>query len=170
MMARLAGAAACGLALLAGAPWWCLLALPGFLLPGRVAPILGTLVLVVLLPAPVGATPLALLKDAALVGCGLLAAWACFLRQGREVPWVAVPYYAGLAIGLCALWLVLPPRDFWVHSDVAARARILVLMAAALVLGSLGYLPRYRNGVPEVPGARVADSGSGTDGTRADTL
>lgn len=167
MRARALGVAACGLALAAGAPWWSLLALLGFLLPGRLAPIAGTLLMVASLPAPVLGGWRGLLQAVALLGCGTLAAWACFLRQGREVPWVAVPWFVGAALLLCAAWLVLPPSGFWTGSDVAARVRILALMACAIVLGTLGYLPRYRNGVS---GDRPVDRGSGTDGERAETL
>ncbi|HEX2066926.1 MAG TPA: hypothetical protein VHI93_08955 [Candidatus Thermoplasmatota archaeon] len=160
MRARLVGAGAATLALVAGAQWWgALAAATIFQLPGRLAAALGAAAVLASLAPATGDSWRAVPAFAA----GTLAAWAALLRLAPRVPWVAVPSYVAAALGLAVLWPVLPPAGFWVDSDVAARARILALACLAL-LGAALYGARYRN-VPDAAGG----DGGGTGGAREET-
>lgn len=169
MIARLLGAAGAACALLAGAPWW--LALPAaalFLPPGRLAPLAG-LALTVAAPRLADASPLG---DMAAFAAGALAALAVLHRVGGRLPWVALPWFGGLALVAALTWTYLPPPTFWTQSDVGARARLLALAALALVGCTLSYRPRYRNPAPEegeagAPGEAGETGGGGTMGAVA---
>jgi hypothetical protein len=162
MIPILLGAAAAAAALLAGAPWW--LALPAgalFALPGRLAPAAGAVAVAASLPWDASGAIASLLCWAA----GTLAALAVAMRLGGTVPWVALPWAAGLVVLAELAWRALPPEGFWSGGDLAVRARLALLGAFALVGLALSYRPRYRN--VEEPGA--AAGASGTAGAREDT-
>lgn len=181
MKARLLGAGAALLAFLAGAPWWAaLLGAVLFQVPGRIAPLLGTVAVVALLDPATGPW----WRDLLCLACGILAGLACLARLARTLPWVALPYVAGGVVLLSLLWARLPPAPehaFWTGTDLSVRARIAVLAALMLVASSLRYLPRYRNvpsppPVPAPPGPPLPPlpplpgppkvPGGGTDGAR----
>ena len=132
---------AAALGLLAGSPWWILLAALPAAIPWRLPPVISAFAIVALLPWQAGPVWL----DLACVVAGVLAAWAALHRLAGVVPWVALPYLVGLVLVLGILWPFLPPEGYWVDSDVAVRARILVLAAVAVVASAVHYLPRYRN-------------------------
>jgi len=157
MMARILGGAACALAFVLGAPWWaCVAALAGFMVPGRLAPVAGTIVVLAFLPAGIGPAWTSL----ALVAVGTLAAAACLVRLGGAIPWVALPWLGGVAAILLLAWPFLPPDGFWEGTDVAVRARILVLAAVAMVGMAVTYRPRYRDEVQGVALEPLTDEGS----------
>ncbi len=165
MIPLILAAVAALLGLLAGAPWWILLfALPAAI-PWRLPPALGAIAIVALLPWAPGTA-----GQLACFAAGLLAAWSALHRLGGAVPWAAVPWVGGAVLLLSFAWGVLPPAGYWSDSDVAIRARIVVLAALAAVAGAATYLPRYRNPAPgPAPGPPAADSGAlGTSGGRDD--
>ena len=141
MIPLILAAVAAALGLLAGAPWWILLAALPAAVPWRWPPVVSAVAIVALLPWGDGPLWMAL----ACFTAGLLAAWAALHRLGAAVPWVAVPWYFAGVLVLGALWPVLPPAGYWADADVAIRARILVLAALAVVGGAVRYLPRYRD-------------------------
>lgn len=141
MMPLLLAALAAALGLLAGGPWWILLAALPAALPWRLPPALAAVAIVALLPWDAGP----LWKDLACAAAGVLAAWAPLYRLARVVPWVALPWYLGAVLVLGFLWPVLPPSGYWVDADVAVRARILVLAAVAAVAGASTFMPRYHD-------------------------
>lgn len=171
MIAFFLGALACLLALGAGGSWWVLLPAVGFAVPGRIGPVAGLALLVVLLPFDLVAPWASLL----LGGSGVLGAAAVLHRLGGRVPWVALPWWLGGLVLLLVVLPYLPPAGVWVASDLALRLRIVVLAAIALVGGAVTYLPRYRNppaplaggGAPPVGGN--APGGPGTTGGLDDT-
>lgn len=168
MIARLLGAAAAACALLAGAPWWLALPAAALYMPrGRLAPMAG-LALTVSAPRLADAAPLG---DIAAFAAGVLGALALLHRVGGRLPWVALPWFGGVALLAALAWAHLPPDTFWTQSDVAARARLLALAALALVGCTATYRPRYRNPAP-APGAdgepgTAGDGGGGTLGAVA---
>lgn len=132
---------AAALGLLAGSPWWILLAALPAAIPWRLPPLLSAIAIVVLLPWQAGPVWL----DLACVTAGVLAVWSALHRLAKVVPWVALPYLIGAVLVLGILWPLLPPEGYWVDADVAVRARILVLAAIAVVASALNYLPSYRS-------------------------
>ena len=157
MIPTLLGVAAAVAAFAAGAPWW--LALPAaalFAIPGRLAPAAAAVATAAILPWGAAGLLPALLCWAA----GTLGALAAAMRLGGAVPWVALPWTAGLVLLTELAWPLLPPDGFWTASDVAARARLGVLAALALVGLAVRYRPRYRNVDPGAAGAAAGASGT----------
>lgn len=67
----------------------------------------------------------------------LLAVTPLFLHLGAALPWRAIPTYVILAFALVAAVSLLPWSVAFFGSDIATRAQVFLLAAAALVVHSL---------------------------------
>lgn len=141
MLPLILAALAAALGLLAGGPWWILLAALPAALPWRLPPAIAAVAIVALLPW--GAGPW--WSDLACAAAGVLAAWAPLHRLARLVPWVALPWFLGAALVLAFLWPVLPPEGYWADADVSVRARILVIAGLAAAMSAATFMPRYHD-------------------------
>ncbi len=145
------GGLACGVALLLGGAWWSLVAGAALFVAGGFAgPRVGVASLLaapVVVSVGVGVETFA--SQQALVGAvlAIVSAVPVFVRLGGAVPWRGGVVVVGgvFAVLVLLVWAPFGPSLF--ASDIAPRAQVVLVAAAALVVSSLlGAWAKRRSG------------------------